>query len=168
MKIHWHPYNPWRSKIIYVPLSELMPLTDFRYRMNYGPKLDAYIIVQADGQHESGIRYGARSDQYIAPAAHMTVVDLVALREKHQLQWRPCDWEDEMTRPTIAGRYFFQIAGDSESDGPHVFYDFDDYTTTGQVVVDEDGARAYGDTDEQQEHIIAWYGPMIAPPCDVY
>ena len=166
MNIHWHFDNPWRRKAIDVPLEDVLPLTAKAYLRDYGPKLDAYILVQPDGRHEVGVRYGKEPHQYVSPSIQMCAF-LPTLVEKHQLQWRPCRWDDEDTRPTIDGVYFFRIAGDCETDGPHVYYDYPDYTTSGRVFTAEGETHAYGDTDEEPEHIIAWYGPLTAPPCDI-
>jgi hypothetical protein len=41
MKIHWHFDNAWRDKAICVPLADLVPASNMRYRHDYGDKLDA-------------------------------------------------------------------------------------------------------------------------------
>lgn len=168
MKIHWHFENPWRDRAIYVPLDELMPAKADSYRTAYGEKLDAYILVQPTGSFQLGIRYGKGPDQYLSPQPSIPHDDLVQLVEQNRLQWRPCRWEDEKSRPTLEGNYVFRISGDSETDGPHVYYDFPDYTANGKVFTDDGEVFAYGDTDEEPESIIAWYGPLTAPPCDCF
>jgi hypothetical protein len=169
MRIHWHFENPWRQKAIYVPIEDLLPLTHKGYVSAYGEKLDAYILRQPDGSFQSGVRYGVNEDQYLSPSPIMTT-DLKSLVERHNLQWRPCRWDDELTRPTQDGIYVVRIAGDSETEGPHVYYEFPDYTTTAMVKLDngEGDVFVYCEHDEEPEHIIAWYGPLTAPACDCY
>jgi hypothetical protein len=168
MKIHWHFKNPWRDRAIYVPLDLLVPINSNRYRTDLGDKLDAYLLPQPDGSFEAGIRYGKEPNQYVS-VSWLIVGDTVGLAAKHQLQWRPCRWDDELSRPTKPGTYQFRIAGDSESDGPHVYYDYHDYTTFGTVMSVEDGeVHAQGTHDEEPESIIAWYGPITLPECDVF
>src|ERR1700681_672053 len=159
MKIHWHFENPWRNRAIYVPLDLLVPINSNRYRTDLGDKLDAYLLPQPDGSFEAGIRYGKEANQYVS-VSWLIVGDTVGLAAEHQLQSRPCRWDDELSRPTKPGTYQFRIAGDSESDGPHVYYDYPDYTTFGTVMSVEDGeVHAQGTHDEGPEPIIAWYGP---------
>ncbi len=168
MKIHWHFDNPWRDRVIYVPLHLLVPVLDTHYQRQYGQKLDAYLLPQPDGSFSVGIRYGAEPDQYLSPG-QVTLGNVSQLAADHLLQWRPCRWADELSRPKTPGVYFFRIAGDSESDGPHVYYDYPDYTQSGVVMDDEEGGVfAMGDKDEEPESIIAWYGPLTAPDCDCF
>ncbi|MEH2517393.1 hypothetical protein V1279_002966 [Bradyrhizobium sp. AZCC 1610] len=167
MKIHWHFDNPWRDKAIYVPLAHLVPINHQRYQADLGDKLDAYLLPQPDGTFVAGIRYGKEGEQYISPSP-MVLGDTRALAEIHRMQWRPCRWDDELTRPTEPGCYMLRIAGDCETDGPHVYYDYPDYTQSGRVFGEDGEVFAYGDTDEEPEQIIAWYGPLTAPPCDCY
>jgi hypothetical protein len=83
-------------------------------------------------------------------------------------KWTPCDWEDKSTRPTIPGIYAVIIVGDSEREGAHFYYSYDDYQTFATLELpDEDGEqRFHGDNDEEPEQIIAWFGPIEIPPCD--
>jgi hypothetical protein len=167
MKIHWHFDNPWRDKAIYVPVENVAPLSFRRYVDDFGPKLDAYILVQPDGRHEAGIRFGDKPDQYLSISTIMCV-DLVALADEWRLQWRPCRWRDELTRPTQPGSYILRITGDSETEGPHVYYDYPDYTTFGNVHIEEGEVIAGGIHDEDADSIIAWYGPLALPECDCF
>lgn len=168
MKIHWHFDNPWRQKAVYVPLPLLVPINHQRFS-DFGDKVDAYLLEQPDGSILAGIRYGEKPEQYLA-LSPMILGNTRALLEENRMQWRPCRWDDVETRPTLAGVYMFRIAGDSETDGPHVYYEYPDYTQSGRVIIEkgEDEVFAYGDTDEEPESIIAWYGPLTAPPCDCY
>jgi hypothetical protein len=167
MKIHWHFDNPWRDRAIYVPLQDLVPINHQRYQADLGAKLDAYLLPQPDGSVEAGIRYGKEPDQYVSPS-WLILGDTRGLAERHQLQWRPCRWSDELSRPTEPGTYLLRIKGDCETDGPHVYYDYPDYTTFGTVVEVEDGeVHAQGSHDEEPETIIAWYGPLAMPAYDL-
>jgi hypothetical protein len=75
--------------------------------------------------------------------------------------------------PTEAGWYAVIIAGDSETDGPHVYYDYPDYQTFGQWVPaqpdefeDFEGGYKGGWSvmhDEESETIIGWCGPLDIP-----
>jgi hypothetical protein len=174
MKLHWFFENPWRQKAVFVPFDQFLRNTigamcwKTRLQRQYGEKFDAYILAQPDGSFQAGIRYGANPDQYLSPDSHH-IASLVRLHREHELQWRPCRWDDELSRPTKPGTYQFRIAGDSETDGPHVYYDFPDYTTFGTVADVEDGeVHAQGSHDEEPDTIIAWYGPINLPDCDVF
>ena len=92
--------------------------------------------------------------------------------------WKHIDQGNLHTRPTIEGRYAVMVSGDEERDGPHVFYSYDDYQTVADGRLDEfeagdngdfiDAIRFYGEHDEEDETIFAWFGPLgngqEAPP----
>ncbi len=75
--------------------------------------------------------------------------------------------------PTAPGWYAVVIEGDSETDGPHVYYDYPDYQTFAQwVPADpeeyEDFEGGYKGSwsvmhDEEGESIIGWCGPLPIP-----
>lgn len=67
--------------------------------------------------------------------------------------------------PTIAGHYRVMISGDSESDGPHVYYEYPDYETWAwyEPTEDEVGGTFTGVHDEEKGMIFAWCGPFIVP-----
>lgn len=169
MKIHWHFDNPWRKKAVYVPVSELIPRSDRlqQIRDSFGMDLDAYVLRQPDETCVAGIRYGAKPEEYLSIE---TSLDISTMARRHAKQWRPCDWDDPETHPTKDGMYFVRIAGDSETEGPHVYYDFPDYTTTAMVKLDngEGDIFIYCEHDEEPDSIIAWYGPLTAPVCDCF
>lgn len=71
---HWHDFNPWADKIVYVPsLEELAQCcsTDIertveRWRTN-GSRLDAYILPNPSSWHSIGVRYGPKGPDYLSP-----------------------------------------------------------------------------------------------------
>jgi hypothetical protein len=103
MTPHWHDQNPWRDKIVYVPLERLAEcvaggtISDhtgaiepydvafvLRFWAQGGDKLDGYILPQPGGFHSIGVRYGAEGSQYLSPHnAHpeKTAALLAELRE---------------------------------------------------------------------------------------
>jgi hypothetical protein len=104
----------------------------------------------------------------VAAAAATQFQPAVAEPAREKWVWHRLDWDDVSTRPTIPGIYAVIVKGDSESEGPHVFYDFPDYqalaTLTGEDQHDEfDEQRLYGDHDEEAEFMIAWCGPLDLP-----
>jgi len=69
-KIHWHFYNPWRDKLVYVRLTDLLKLLPAGYSgyvANYGRRLDAYLLPQPNGLFSVGIRYGSEPHEYLSP-----------------------------------------------------------------------------------------------------
>lgn len=64
---HWHDFNPWASKLVYLPsLEEVYELTGQDYSSRTG-KFDAYII-EGGGYFSVGIRYGKKPEDYLSPA----------------------------------------------------------------------------------------------------
>ena len=87
---HWHSYNPWADKLVYVPdLYELAQCvstdpSDTKYRwLQLGPLIDAYILPQESGDHSIGIRYGRELDQYHSPFVQFPD-KLKALLQRHR------------------------------------------------------------------------------------
>lgn len=80
------------------------------------------------------------------------------------MKWTKCEWDDETTRPKLAGIYAVVIEGDSERDGPHVFYEFGDYQTFAVVAIEDGEVVVRCDHDEESGSIIAWLGPIDIPP----
>jgi hypothetical protein len=73
---HWHDYNPWADRLIYIPsLEELAEALQYpgiisekvKQWQKAGKKLDAYVLCQPSGDHCMGIRYGAEPHEYISP-----------------------------------------------------------------------------------------------------
>lgn len=98
LKPHWP--NPW--EVIYVPIEELAEcdygldkwcgqsngpsfiLTKEKILEHWrtaGDKLDAYILIQPSGNHDIGIRYGAKGSEYLSPHANQKKV--AALLKKY-------------------------------------------------------------------------------------
>lgn len=72
--------------------------------------------------------------------------------------------------PTEPGEYRVLVEGDSETgDFGHVFYAYDDYETWAHVVKDSDGevSELMGIHEEEQCQILAWYGPIEIPECNL-
>jgi hypothetical protein len=83
---HWDQDNPWREKLVYVPLEELadaladgrtIQLTDgsvveytpelmMEHWHQYSDQLDAYLIPGAEFGYSVGIRYGANDSDYLS------------------------------------------------------------------------------------------------------
>jgi len=89
---HWHKQNPWKDKILYVPLIELADCTfkvgqDNTWTMieevadwvQYGVMLDAYILdsVVLTG----GVRYGPEGRHYLSPG--FSLPKLIELKAKY-------------------------------------------------------------------------------------
>jgi len=87
---HWHDFNPWAEKIIYVPLKELAEALSIPRDVHgtldiwhrYGYRLDGYILEAVNGNHSAGVRYGEEPDQYLLP--YCDPVKLQALIEKYR------------------------------------------------------------------------------------
>jgi hypothetical protein len=96
------------------------------------------------------------------------------LRKRLAPRWTLVDksnspWRAHKQYPTIAGWYRVMISGDSETDGPHVFYDYPDYETWAWFQTPEhDDEPDYVGTftgihDEETEMVFAWCGPFYVP-----
>ena len=78
MKTHWHDLNPWKDKILYIPVELAASLCEYSWSdeetlthwRQYGDKLDAYILPQPSGLHCLGVRYGADGPEYVSPHAN--------------------------------------------------------------------------------------------------
>lgn len=70
--------------------------------------------------------------------------------------------------PTQPGWYRVKIAGDSETEGPHVYYAYDDYETWANFRIDKndptDTGTFAGVHDEETDMVFAWCGPFVIPP----
>ncbi len=76
---HWHDFNPWSCKAIYLPdLEELVhclypqgrhPVSPFDILAQWQShkKLDAYLLPQSEGQFLCGLRYGKEPHEYYSP-----------------------------------------------------------------------------------------------------
>ena len=67
---HWHDYNPWANKLIYVPsIAEVIgKKAEARILKQYGERVDAYILPQPEGIPPSfGVRYGKEGHEYLSP-----------------------------------------------------------------------------------------------------
>lgn len=100
---HWHEYNPWKDRIVYVPIEELaealaggdiglrdgsiVPL-DAAFLLDHwnqhGELLDAYILPSGEPFRNSpGIRYGCDGPDYVSPG-NTNREALQELLDKHQ------------------------------------------------------------------------------------
>jgi hypothetical protein len=76
---HWHEHNPWKDHIVYVPLVALASCTmgaidprspwtmvdEIAYWIQYGDKLDAYILTGPT--LTGGVRFGPNGSHYLSP-----------------------------------------------------------------------------------------------------
>ena len=90
---HWHEQNPWKDKLIYVPVPDLaacaLRLEDphnswtmvdmIAHWIQYGNKLDAYIL-NAGVVLTGGVRHGPEPWQYLSPG--FSLPKLIALRDR--------------------------------------------------------------------------------------
>lgn len=86
MEAHWHDHNPWADKVVYVPLEALaeavaggnIQLSDgsivardqafmLDHFLQYGDRLDAYILPNALSGNLLGVRYGGEDREYLSP-----------------------------------------------------------------------------------------------------
>lgn len=93
---HWHEYNPWQDKVVYVPIEELaealaggqVRLPDGSIAENdkerllevwdqYSHLLDAYILPGQALGFSAGIRYGSHGPEYLS----LYIRDQSAVRE---------------------------------------------------------------------------------------
>lgn len=82
-----------------------------------------------------------------------------------KLQWHIRDGDDDL--PTVEGWYRVMISGDSETEGPHVYYAYDDYETWAEFFPDEEEGGPgtfHGNRDEETDQVFAWCGPMPFVP----
>lgn len=107
MPTHWHDQNPWKDKIMYVPIPELAECVvsvgklvrlpqgeltmcdrDFvlQHWAQHGPKLDGYIFIRGSILATAGVRFGPEGHEYLSPAFHFT--KLTALMMKYWSQNR--------------------------------------------------------------------------------
>lgn len=83
---HWDQYNPWRDKIVYVPLEELAealadgsqvrladgnvveytPELMLEHWRQYGYELDAYLLPGQALGFSIGVRYGSHAPDYLS------------------------------------------------------------------------------------------------------
>ena len=84
---HWHDFNPWADRLIYVPdLEEFLeclyyPDNAQHYRdkcTHYYDKVDAYILLQPSGMHSGGIRYGREGNEYLSPYMNSAALERLA------------------------------------------------------------------------------------------
>lgn len=76
-------------------------------------------------------------------------------------------WERN-SLPFVPGYYRVLIAGDSESIDGHQIYSFRDYEIFCELVsIDiEDNYHQWDfPHDEEEDFILAWFGPIEIPPC---
>lgn len=98
---HWHEHNPWKDKVVYVPLERLAEcaaggkvsykgnivdrtpefLVSHWHRAVGKDKLDAYILPSPNGLHSIGIRYGAEGWEYYSPHNNNPAVTDALLKE---------------------------------------------------------------------------------------
>lgn len=82
---HWHDYNPWAERVVYVPIEELaevlaggqIQLVDGTVAENdkeqmlaswnrVGYSLDAYLLPNQAFGFSAGIRYGSHDNEYLS------------------------------------------------------------------------------------------------------
>ena len=87
---HWHDFNPWADRLIYVPdLDEFLGCLQYpeaiefyheKCEKYFCGKVDAYILLQLSGLHEGGIRYGAKPEEYLSPYMNSTTLEQLAYK----------------------------------------------------------------------------------------
>ena len=99
---HWHESNPWKDKIVYVPIEELAEALaggdirlpdgsivpyDADFLLDHwnglGERLDAYILPGSPSGNSPGVRYGEDGPDYASPGARNREA-LQELLEKYQ------------------------------------------------------------------------------------
>lgn len=90
---HWHDFNPWADRIVYLPdleeLSALLnPLEPTRYLerwMKEHPdgKLDAYILPQPSKFHSCGVRWGREGHEYYSPGLNRYAAELLLAKYRN-------------------------------------------------------------------------------------
>lgn len=99
MTHHWHEFNPWADKLIYVPLETAAFLcgyswtaeTTLEHWRQYGDKFDAYVLPQPNGHHSIGVRYGAEGDEYLSPHPDPDKTRAFMLGYDAAIGYRACD-----------------------------------------------------------------------------
>lgn len=85
MQPHWHAYNDWADRVVYVPIEELAEVVaggtiqlrdgsvvakDADYLLDhwesFGEYLDAYVLPNENHRNLLGIRYGAEGREYLS------------------------------------------------------------------------------------------------------
>jgi hypothetical protein len=117
--------------------------------------------IMPNGEPEFGWRH------FPVPRIQGEAADRIEQLEK-QTSWNSFDHEDPSTWPTENGTYAVMVKGDSEREGPHVYYEFNDYQTFANLVqVSRDPDDCFisfkGIHDEEAETFFAWYGPLVIP-----
>jgi len=97
----WNACNPWRDSLVYVPIHEAAacvanqprPLNDalaghaataqIEPWAQFGKKLDAYLLKSPNGWISLGVRYGAKSDQYLSPCVDQTKARALLIRHSN-------------------------------------------------------------------------------------
>lgn len=97
---HWHEFNPWKDRLVYVPIEELaecvlpmggpdriLPMFEtwsmidaIAHWTQYGLNLDGYIVTEGPIL-QAGIRFGAEPEHYLTPP--FSLPKLHALLLKH-------------------------------------------------------------------------------------
>jgi hypothetical protein len=85
---HWHKHNPWKDRVVYVPLNELVECISHApgFYQTLTGNLDAYILPNGHGDygHSIGIRYGKEGPDYYSPLGDRKKVQ--ALLDKYQVK----------------------------------------------------------------------------------
>jgi hypothetical protein len=84
---HFHSYNPWAHKLVYISsIAEAIGLAaETRIFNEYGIKLDAYILRQPSGWHSFGIRYGKEPYEYLSPSIDPEIAKMLLNRHEAKL-----------------------------------------------------------------------------------
>lgn len=80
----WPASNPWHARAIYLPVEDLSLALGHEsvpsHWMDYGTRLDAYLLPQPSGSILAGVRYGPGGADYLSPWCEDSTVQ-EALRE---------------------------------------------------------------------------------------
>lgn len=78
---HFHDFNPWASKCVYVTEDDARHLIGDEYVeqvfRQYGRIVDAYLLPQPNGRYCFGIRYGISDNAYISPPVSADAARLI-------------------------------------------------------------------------------------------
>lgn len=70
MEPYWHEYNPWKDKVVYLGVRELVQVVGLdkftTIILEYGSKIDVYLLPQPSGDHSFGVRYGPDGCEYLS------------------------------------------------------------------------------------------------------